>query len=71
MKSKEFSLKIEELVKELKVSYMEAIIHYCEENNLDTGTVGSLITKSLKEKIQVEAMDKRLLSLPRGGVLPL
>ncbi|MDA9761413.1 late promoter transcription accessory protein [bacterium] len=71
MKSKEFSLKIEQLVKDLKLTHMEAVIHYCEENNIDPGTVGSLISKSLKEKIQVEATDKRLLSLPRCGVLPL
>jgi hypothetical protein len=55
MNSKEFSLKIESIVKEKRISYMEAVVWYCEQNDIDTGTVSSLISKSLKEKIQVEA----------------
>ena len=50
---------------------MEAVIWYCEQNDIDTGTVSSLISKSLKEKIQVEATNLRMLKLPRCGVLPV
>ena len=71
MNSKEFSLKIESIVKEKRISYMDAVILYCEENDLDTGTVSPLISKSLKEKIQVEATNLRMLKLPRCGVLPV
>ena len=71
MNSKEFSLKIESIVKEKRISYMEAIIWYCEQNDIDTGTISSLISKSLKEKIQVEATDLRMLKIPRCGVLPV
>ncbi len=71
MNSKEFSLKIESIVKEKRISYMDAVILYCEENDIDTGTVSSLISKSLKEKIQVEATNLRMLKLPRCGVLPV
>jgi hypothetical protein len=52
MNSKEFSLKIESIVKEKRISYMEAVVWYCEQNDIDTGTVSSLISKSLKEKIK-------------------
>ena len=52
MNSKEFSLTIEGVVKEKKISHMDAVIWYCDENGLDTGQVGSLISKSLKEKIK-------------------
>jgi len=69
--SKEFSLLIEKIVKEKRLSYMDAVIWYCEQNSLDTGTVGSLISKSLKEKIEVEATDLRMLNSPPAGKLPL
>lgn len=71
MNSKEFSLKIESIVKEKRITHMEAVIWYCEQNDIDTGTVSPLISKSLKEKIQVEATNLRMLKLPRCGVLPV
>ena len=55
MNSKEFSLNIESIVKEKKISHMDAVVWYCEENDLDTSQVSSLISKSLKEKIKLEA----------------
>jgi len=71
MNSKEFSLKIEELVKQKKCSYMDAVISYCEKNELDVSTVNGLISKPLKEKIKIEATDLRLLKFPKCGVLPI
>jgi len=71
LNSKEFSLKIESIVKEKRITYMEAVIWYCEQNDIDTGTVSPLISKSLKEKIQVEATNLKMLKIPRCGVLPI
>ena len=71
MNSKEFSLKIESIVKQKKISHMDAVVWYCDENGLDTSQVSSLISKSLKEKIQVEATNLRMLKIPRCGVLPI
>jgi len=71
MNSKEFSLKIESIVKEKKITHMDAVVWYCDENGLDTSHVSSLISKSLKEKIQVEATNLRMLKIPRCGVLPI
>ena len=71
MNSKEFSLKIEGIVKEKKISHMDAVVWYCDANGLDTSQVSSLISKSLKEKIQVEATNLRMLKIPRCGVLPI
>ena len=48
MNSKEFSLNIESIVKEKRISHMDAVVWYCEENDLDTSQVSSLISKSLK-----------------------
>ena len=71
MNSKEFSLNIESIVKEKRISHMDAVVWYCDENELDTSQVSSLISKSLKEKIQVEASRLNMLKIPKCGVLPI
>ena len=71
MNSKEFSLTIENIVKEKKISHMDAVIWYCEQNGLDPSQVSSLISKSLKEKIEVEALNLNMLNSPPTGKLPI
>ena len=72
MNSKEFSLIIEGIVKDKRpITYMDAILWYCEENKIEVETVGRLISKSLKEKIQVECTTANLIKLPEAGKLPL
>ena len=72
MNSKEFSLIIEGVVKEKRpITYMDAIIWYCEQNNIEIETTSRLISKSLKEKIQVEAVNLNMLKIPKCGVLPV
>lgn len=63
--SNEFSIFIEEMVSKSKLSYMEAIINYCNELEIDVESVGSLINQKLKEKIQYEAEQANLMK-PRG-----
>ena len=72
MNSKEFSLIIEGVVRDKRpITYMEAILWYCEENQLEVDSVGRLISKSLKEKIQVEASKANLIKIPETGKLPV
>ena len=71
MNSKEFSLTIENIVKEKKISHKDAVLWYCEQNGLDPSQVSSLISKSLKEKIQLEATNLRMLKFPKCGQLPI
>ena len=62
MTSKEFSLLIEKVVKEKPdLTYMEAILWYCEENDIEVESAGKMITKSLKEKITLQASEAKLL----------
>ena len=44
----DFSLYIEKLVTAKKLSYMEAVISYCEEADIDVESIKSLVNKSLK-----------------------
>ena len=72
MNSKEFSLIIEGVVKDKRpITYMDAIVWYCEENNIEIETTSRLISKSLKEKIQVEAMNANMLKVEKAGKLPI
>ncbi len=71
MNSKKFALTIESMVKEKRISYMDAILKFCEENDIDPSSVGSLINKSLKEKIQLEAEKLNLIEKSSTATLPL
>ena len=72
MNSKEFSLIIEGVVKDKKpITYMDAIIWYFEQNQIEVESVGRLISKALKEKIQVEASKANLIKVEQTGKLPV
>ena len=55
MTTARFSTEVEGLVKEDSMSYIDAIIHYCDSNEIELETVPKLISKPLKEKLKYEA----------------
>lgn len=65
----EFSLYIEERVLKERIGYMDAVIQYCEEIDIDIESISKLINQSLKDKIQNEAEENNFMK-PRGK-LPL
>ena len=70
MNSVKFYHQIELIKREKKdMSYMDAVVYYCEQNEIEIETVGKFISKTLKEKIESEARD--LNYLPKVGKLPL
>ena len=56
-----FALIIENIVKEKRTSYMDAIVSYCDKTGLDPATIRSLVNKTLKEKIAYEAQGLNML----------
>jgi hypothetical protein len=57
-----FSNDIEQLVKDnAGMNYIEAICHYCEENNIEIENVTKLISKPLKEKLKCNATNLNYL----------
>jgi hypothetical protein len=57
-----FAQEIETIVKnEDNMSYIDAIIFYCEKNKIELESVPKLIPKPLKEKIKYEAMELNFL----------
>ncbi len=74
-----FAFIIENMVKEKKISYMDAILDYCKTHEIDPSNTKSMINKTLKEKdiepknnrrvIGVGSQILRLLDLKKITVL--
>jgi len=67
--SKTFTLVIENIVKEKDLTHMDAVLWYCEQEGLEPDSLGTLISKGLKEKIEANA--RELNFLPRQAQLPI
>ena len=67
-----FAQEIESLVHTTEgMSYIDAIIHFCEQNNIDVESVPKLISKPLKEKIKYEAQELNFLKRTSRAKLPV
>jgi len=70
--SRKFVDEIESIALENKdMKYIDAIIFFCEKNNIDIESVPKLISKPLKEKLKGEAMELNLLKRTSHAKLPL
>ena len=70
--SKKFAEEIEKTVLENKgMKYMDAIIFFCEKNNVDVESVPKLVSKPLKERLRHEAQRLNYMKQSSKGVLPL
>lgn len=57
-----FAQEIEGLVQtNPDMNYIDAIVYFCEQNNIDLESVPKLISKPLKEKIKYEATELNFL----------
>ena len=64
-----FSLLIEQMVIDKRITYIDACLEYCKEKEIEPNSVGKLVNKSLKQKIQMEA--EELHFLPKTNSLPV
>ena len=67
MTRKKFSSRVEKVVREKSLSYMDGILHLCEEENIDPEEVSKFVSPVIKGKLEAEA--KRLNFLPKGNEL--
>ena len=67
--SSEFYTKIVKLVEDTKLSYMDAVLHYCDQNNMEPETAAQLVNTKLKAQIREEA--EVLNFLPKTAKLPI
>lgn len=58
---KRFSDLIENLVKERRIDYMDAVILHCQETGFEVELAASLLTTPIKAKISEEAQSMNLI----------
>ena len=67
-----FAEEIENLVLHNKdMNYIDAIVHFCDQNNIDVESVPKLISKPLKEKIKYEAQELNFMKKTSRAKLPI
>tara|TARA_Y100001951_G_C11190439_1_gene211188 strand:- start:74 stop:292 length:219 start_codon:yes stop_codon:yes gene_type:complete len=67
--AKTFSMEIERIALEKKITHLDAVLDYCHRQEIEPDTVGNLISKGLKEKIEANA--RELNFLPKQAQLPI
>ena len=67
-----FTQEIENVVtNNSNMSYIDAVVYFCEKNSIDVESVSKLISKPLKEKIKYEAIELNFLKKSSRAKLPL
>ena len=67
-----FAQEIESLVHNTEgMNYIDAIVHFCEQNNIDVESVPKLISKPLKEKIKYDAQELNFMKRTTRAKLPV
>ena len=67
-----FSLEIEKIASEKRLTHLDAVLYYCDKNEVEDESVSKLITKALKDKIEANARELKLLNDDIGvGKLPV
>ena len=64
---KKFSIIIEDLVNTKNLTYLEAVIYYCEQEGLEAHTITRWIDKGMRDKIKYDA--EELNYLPKTSAL--
>ena len=67
----QFSLEIEKIAVEKHLSYMDAVILYCEQTGFEIELAAKLISAALKCKIKNEAEELNFLPKNNDNKLPL
>ncbi len=66
-----FAEDIEKIVLRTQLNYIDAIVQYCEQNDIELDTVNKLVSKPLKEKLRAEATELNFLRRTSRGKLPV
>ena len=61
MTPKRFSKIIEDIVQDKSITHMDAVLLYCDNHELEPEDVKKFVSKTLKDKITVNAQDLNYL----------
>jgi hypothetical protein len=53
-----FQLQVEAIVKEKRLDYLDAVLEFCKQNDLDAEDIKKLVTVNLKDKIRIAAIEQ-------------
>ena len=71
MTSAKFSVEIEKIVKESDLNYIEAVVQFCEDKNIEMDGINKLISKPLKEKLKFDAQRLNYMKRTSKAILKL
>lgn len=71
MTRKRFSTAVEQLVAKGNMSYIDAATYIIEKRGMDYTNLKKLLTDSLKDKMEAEAMRLNLIRGKKGNKLPI
>ena len=69
LSGEKFVTDIENLIAQHKLNYVDAIIHYCDINNIEVESAATIIKQNLKMKAQLESEYEDLNYLPKRAKL--
>jgi len=70
-KTLKFSDDIRELCEDDRMQFIDAVIHWCERNNLEVEYAASLIEKDMVIKSKIQAEAENLNYLKKSSRLPI
>jgi hypothetical protein len=69
LNKKDFSHAVEEYVTAKDASYIDAVLYLCEVNNIEPEASAKLLSKPIKEKLEIEG--RRINLLPHSTFVAL
>jgi hypothetical protein len=71
LSTEKFIKDIEALVSKNKLDYLDAVVHYCETNNVEIEAAAVIIRNNVRIKSKLQTECEELNFLPKRAHLPL
>lgn len=66
-----FYKELEALIEQHSMTYIEAVVHYCEKNDVDIEVAASMIKSNFRIKSALQNEGEQLNFLPKTAKLPI
>ncbi|NBT09249.1 MAG: hypothetical protein EBS98_10720 [Chitinophagia bacterium] len=67
----DFLIEIEKLVTDKRMEYIDAIVYYCEQNNMEIETAARLVKQNQRFQAKVRSEAEDLHYIPKTSKLPI
>jgi len=67
----DFLIEIEKLVTDKRMEYIDAIVYYCEQNNMEIETAARLVKQNQRYQAKVRSEAEDLHYIPKTSKLPI